>query len=326
MAKVGVITFLGSLDDRDAMRAVSVVGGDAVSLWHDSTDLQGVDAVLLPGGFSYGDHLRCGALARFSAIMGSVADFAAKGGPVLGICNGFQILCEADLLPGILTPNHGQRFICRDLLLVIGVEPNFRWREFSHAISELATEMGVKLGVTLGGLLADTPHTRAIPVSGAAHDPELIERFDLEPVRYEGPTGIVGVLHDDLAKAGIPSASLWAAVPHYLGGNPNPTAALALVNALEPLVECELSPTELEAASAAFDRQIARVVAKDAEMRSYVTDLENRLDSGDDYEDEDEDDEDDADDDDLTSEADLPSGDEIAAELQEFLREQRDDS
>ena len=122
MAKVGVITFLGSLDDRDAMRAVSVVGGDAVSLWHGSTDLQGVDAVLLPGGFSYGDHLRCGALARFSPIMGSVAGFAAKGGPVLGICNGFQILCEADLLPGILTPNHGQRFICRDVELVVEQE------------------------------------------------------------------------------------------------------------------------------------------------------------------------------------------------------------
>ena len=220
----------------------------------------------------------------------------------------------------------------RDLLLVIGVEPNFRWREFSKAIAELAVETNVALAVTLGGLLADTPHTRAIPVSGAAHDPALLERFDdLEPVRYEGPTGIVGVLHDDLSKAGIPSASLWAAVPHYLGGNPNPTAALALVQALEPLVECELSPTELEKASAEFDRQIARVVEKDAEMRSYVTDLEERLDNGDEYdededEDDDEDDDDDEDVDDITSETRIPSGDEIAAELQEFLREQRDDS
>ena len=122
MARVGVITFLGSLDDRDAMRAVETVGGDAVSLWHGSTDLQDVDAILLPGGFSYGDHLRCGALARFSPIMGAVADFAAAGGPVLGICNGFQILCEADLLPGILTPNHGQRFICRDVDLIVEKE------------------------------------------------------------------------------------------------------------------------------------------------------------------------------------------------------------
>ena len=119
MATVGVITFLGSLDDRDALRAVSTVGGTPVPLWHGDTDLQGVDTILLPGGFSYGDHLRCGALARFAPIMGAVAEFAAAGGPVLGICNGFQILCEADLLPGILTPNHGQRFICRDVDLIV---------------------------------------------------------------------------------------------------------------------------------------------------------------------------------------------------------------
>ncbi len=119
MAKVGVITFLGSLDDRDALRAVSTVGGTPVALWHGDADLKGVDAILLPGGFSYGDHLRCGALARFAPIMAAVADFAAAGGPVLGICNGFQILCEADLLPGILTPNHGQRFICKDVDLIV---------------------------------------------------------------------------------------------------------------------------------------------------------------------------------------------------------------
>jgi proteasome assembly chaperone (PAC2) family protein len=224
----------------------------------------------------------------------------------------------------------------RDIILVIGVEPNFRWREFSRSIAALAKELGCTLAVTLGGLLADTPHTRDIPVSGAAHDPSLIDRFDLEPVRYEGPTGIVGVLHDDLGKAGIPSASLWAAVPHYLGGNPNPTAALALINALEPIIECDLSPTELETASAEFDRQIARVVEKDAEMRSYVTDLEDRLDNGDDYDDEDDEDYDDEehegeDDgspgmalDEITSEN-LPSADELEAELQEFLRKQRDD-
>ena len=119
MAKVGVITFLGSLDDRDALRAVATVGGTPVPLWHGDADLKGVDAILLPGGFSYGDHLRCGALARFAPIMGAVAEFAAAGGPVLGICNGFQILCEADLLPGILTPYHGQRFICRDVDLIV---------------------------------------------------------------------------------------------------------------------------------------------------------------------------------------------------------------
>ncbi|MFM7551446.1 MAG: phosphoribosylformylglycinamidine synthase subunit PurQ [Actinomycetota bacterium] len=114
-----MITFLGSLDDRDAQRAVEVVGGEAVPLWHGEADLKGVDAILLPGGFSYGDHLRCGALARFTPIMVAVADFAAQGGPVLGICNGFQILCEAGLLPGVLTPNHTRRFICRDVDLVV---------------------------------------------------------------------------------------------------------------------------------------------------------------------------------------------------------------
>ncbi len=119
MARVGVVTFLGSLDDRDAQRAVATVGGEPVALWHGDTDLQGVDAILLPGGFSYGDHLRCGAIARFSPIMGAVAEFAAAGGPVLGICNGFQILCEAGLLPGVLLPNQGRRFICRDVDLVV---------------------------------------------------------------------------------------------------------------------------------------------------------------------------------------------------------------
>ncbi|MFM7693993.1 MAG: PAC2 family protein, partial [Actinomycetota bacterium] len=191
----------------------------------------------------------------------------------------------------------------RDLLLVIGTEPNYRWRAFSDAISGSMAEVGAGLAITLGGLLADTPHTRPVPVSGTAHDPDLMDRYDLEPIRYEGPTGIVGVLHDGLGRAGIPSASLWAAVPHYLGGNPNPTAALALVRALEPLVECELEPTELETASAEFDRQIARVVEKDAEMRSYVADLEACLDAGDDYED---DDEYDLDDEDEITADDLP--------------------
>jgi len=119
ITRVGVVTFPGSQDDRDALRAVELCGGEGVSLWHGDDDLQGVDAIILPGGFSYGDHLRCGALARFSPIMGAVTRFAGEGGVVLGICNGFQILCEAGLLPGVLRPNHGGRFICRDVELVI---------------------------------------------------------------------------------------------------------------------------------------------------------------------------------------------------------------
>jgi phosphoribosylformylglycinamidine synthase subunit PurQ / glutaminase len=117
--RVGVITFPGSLDDADARRAVEVCGGDGVALWHADTDLGGVDAVVLPGGFSYGDYLRCGAVAHLAPIMGAVAAFARDGGPVLGICNGFQVLCEAGLLPGALLRNEGLRFVCRDVPLVV---------------------------------------------------------------------------------------------------------------------------------------------------------------------------------------------------------------
>ncbi|GAA3730716.1 phosphoribosylformylglycinamidine synthase subunit PurQ [Salinactinospora qingdaonensis] len=114
-ARVGVVTFPGSLDDRDAARAVRTAGGEPVSLWHGDADLKGVDAVVLPGGFSYGDYLRCGAIARFAPIMSEIVPAAQSGDlPVLGICNGFQVLCESHLLPGALTRNAGQRFICRD--------------------------------------------------------------------------------------------------------------------------------------------------------------------------------------------------------------------
>ncbi len=115
--RVGVVTFPGSLDDRDAMRAVRLAGAEVVPLWHADPSLQGVDAVVLPGGFSYGDYLRCGAIARFSPVMDAVADFARDGGPVLGICNGFQVLCESHLLPGALLRNAGRRFVCRDQVL-----------------------------------------------------------------------------------------------------------------------------------------------------------------------------------------------------------------
>jgi phosphoribosylformylglycinamidine synthase subunit PurQ / glutaminase len=115
--RIGVVTFPGSLDDVDARRAVRIAGAEPVSLWHGDADLRGVDAVVLPGGFSYGDYLRCGAIARFAPVMGEVVSAAHGGMPVLGICNGFQILCEAGLLPGALTRNVGLHFICRDLRL-----------------------------------------------------------------------------------------------------------------------------------------------------------------------------------------------------------------
>ena len=116
-ARVGVITFPGTLDDVDAARAVRLAGAEAVSLWHADADLKGVEAVVVPGGFSYGDYLRCGAIAKFAPVMGEVVAAAGRGMPVLGICNGFQVLCEAGLLPGALTRNAGLHFVCRDVWL-----------------------------------------------------------------------------------------------------------------------------------------------------------------------------------------------------------------
>ena len=113
-ARIGVVTFPGSLDDRDAQRAVRLAGGEPVPLWHGDEDLLAVDAVVLPGGFSYGDYLRAGAIARFSPVVRAVVEAAGRGLPVLGICNGFQVLCEAHLLPGALTRNAGRHFVCRD--------------------------------------------------------------------------------------------------------------------------------------------------------------------------------------------------------------------
>lgn len=114
VARIGVITFPGTLDDVDASRAVRLAGAEAVELWHGHGDLQGVDAVVVPGGFSYGDYLRAGAIARFAPVMGALVEAAGKGMPILGICNGFQVLCEAGLLPGALTRNEGLHFLCRD--------------------------------------------------------------------------------------------------------------------------------------------------------------------------------------------------------------------
>jgi phosphoribosylformylglycinamidine synthase len=124
--RIGVVTFPGSLDDRDALRAVRVTGAEAVPLWHGDTSLRDIDAVVLPGGFSYGDYLRCGAIARFSPVMGKIVEFARAGLPVLGICNGFQILCESHLLPGALTRNAGLRFTCLDQRLRI-IDTSTAW-------------------------------------------------------------------------------------------------------------------------------------------------------------------------------------------------------
>jgi len=192
----------------------------------------------------------------------------------------------------------------RDAIILLGVEPNLRWRTFSDYVTELAKAFKVELVVTLGSLLADVPHTRPAPVTGSATDPELIERLGLQASRYEGPTGVVGVLHDACGRAGISSASLWAAVPHYVSLTPSPRAAKALVDRLGTLLGADVDTTELDEAADAYAQQVSEAVSADEETSAYVQDLERRVDE-------------------LAEEADIPSGDSIAAELTRYLR-QRD--
>jgi phosphoribosylformylglycinamidine synthase I len=159
--RVGVVTFPGSLDDGDAARAVRLAGGEPVALWHADTDLRGVDAVVLPGGFSYGDYLRCGAIARFAPVMQTVIDAALDGLPVLGICNGFQVLCESHLLPGALIRNDHRKFVCRDQQLRVD-NARTAWTS--------AYEAGQQITVPLkngeGGYVADDRTLDELEASG----------------------------------------------------------------------------------------------------------------------------------------------------------------
>jgi phosphoribosylformylglycinamidine synthase subunit PurQ / glutaminase len=160
-ARVGVVTFPGSLDDRDALRAVRIAGGEAVALWHADADLHGVDAVVLPGGFSYGDYLRCGAIARFSPVMESVVAAARKGMPVLGICNGFQVLCEAHLLPGALIRNDHRKFVCKDQVLLVANNRTSWTGEFREQ-----QEIVIPLKNGEGGYVADEPTLDMLEAQG----------------------------------------------------------------------------------------------------------------------------------------------------------------
>jgi predicted ATP-grasp superfamily ATP-dependent carboligase len=169
-------------------------------------------------------------------------------------------------------------------------------------VVDLARELGVQLLITLGSLLADVPHTRPSPVTGGATDPELIERLGLQRSRYEGPTGIVGVLHDVCSRERIPSVSLWAAVPHYVSLAPSPRAALALCQRLGDILGTSIDVSELEEASERYSEQVSEAVASDEETSAYVEELESRAEL-------------------LDDEQDLPSGDSLAAELTRFLRE-----
>lgn len=195
----------------------------------------------------------------------------------------------------------------RDLILLTGPEPAYRWRTFCRTVVDLAEALGVQLVVTLGSLLADVPHTRPVHITGMASDEGLHERLGLPAPTYSGPTGITGVLHAACSEAGLPSASLWAAVPHYVAVVPNPKGALALARKLESLVGVTLDAGELEAAAGEYETQVSRAVQLDPDVQAFVEKLEQAA----------------AEEEAEVDPADLPSGDVIAREFQRFLRQRR---
>jgi proteasome assembly chaperone (PAC2) family protein len=194
----------------------------------------------------------------------------------------------------------------RDLVLFDGTEPNLRWRTFSETIATAADALGVEMVITLGALVAEVSHTLPVPITGLASDEQLVEELDLQRSNYEGPTGIVGVVHDCCRNLGISSASLWAAVPHYVAAVPNPKAALALLRRLEGLTGIAVDATELEEETASYEEQIGRAVAANPEISELVEriEAEQAEQLGEDA-------------------SDLPSADTIAREFQHFLQQRR---
>ena len=196
----------------------------------------------------------------------------------------------------------------RDLVLLDGTEPNLRWRTFSETIATVADALGVEMIITLGALIAEVSHTLPVPITGLASSAELVEELELERSNYEGPTGIVGVVHDLCRQSGIDSASLWAAVPHYVAAVPNPKAALALLRRLEGLTGIAVEATALEEETASYEEQIGRAVAANPEIEELVSRIEaEQADL-------------------LDEEGELPNADTLAREFQRFLRQRGDDS
>jgi proteasome assembly chaperone (PAC2) family protein len=195
----------------------------------------------------------------------------------------------------------------RDLALLSGVEPNVRWRTFADSIVGAAERLGVEMVVSLGALIADVAHTRPVPITGLASDPELVERLGLSRSSYEGPTGIVGVVHDACRQRGMVSASLWAAVPHYVAAVPNPKAALALLRRLEGLTGIAVEASELEQATGRFEEQVDQAVSANPEIEELVRNLEAAQEES------------------IELGQDVPSADDIAQEFQRFLRQRGKD-
>ena len=195
----------------------------------------------------------------------------------------------------------------RDLVLLDGTEPNLRWRTFSETVATVADTLGVEMVITLGALIAEVSHTLPVPITGLASSAELVEELELERSNYEGPTGIVGVVHDLCRQNGIDSASLWAAVPHYVAAVPNPKAALALLRRLEGLTGIAVEASELEEETTDYEEQIGRAVAANPEIEELVSRIEaEQADL-------------------LSEEGELPSADTLAREFQRFLRQRGDE-
>lgn len=193
----------------------------------------------------------------------------------------------------------------RDLLLLEGPEPSLRWRRFTRTVIEAARELGARQMVTLGALLADVPHTRPTHITGLASDHSVIERLGVDRSTYEGPTGIVGVLHDACTKADMPSSSLWAAVPHYVAAAPNPKAALALVRKFEGLARMAVDASALEEAAEDYERQVSAAVASDPDVKAFVERLEQSMDESEE----------------MSTPQRIPSADAIARDFQRFLKQ-----
>jgi proteasome assembly chaperone (PAC2) family protein len=188
-----------------------------------------------------------------------------------------------------------------DVIIIVGTEPQLRWRTYCAELTQVAAAQQARLCVTLGALLAEVPHTRPTPIVGTAYQPEVVAGLELQPSRYEGPTGIVGVLHDAWRRAGLSSASLWATVPAYVPGAPSPKAALALVERAATLLDTTVPATDLEIAAASYERQVSELVDADEETATYVASLEERHD---------------------VDPGRLPTADSLADEVERFLRDQ----
>ena len=207
--------------------------------------------------------------------------------------------------------------LSRDFVLLLGTEPHLKWRAFTGAVLEVAQQCGITEAMGLGALLTETPHSRSVPLTGFATDPKLaarLEQLHITPTRYEGPTGIVGTMHDACRREGLSAVSLWAAVPHYLGATENPKAAASLLRTLDVLFDLGLDFGRIEKAVADFEQEVARAIASNLEIAAYVKELERRSDALSEAE--------------TTAEAggaELPGGDVLIEEVEDFLKGKGED-